>query len=532
MKTIEAVVKLIEQSGAGTIFGYPGESTLPFYTAVAEESKLKHIVPRCEKGAGYMADAYARISGKVGFLDSPVGIGTPLLTPALNEAFNSSIPLFVLTSGISYSKMEKWPTSQVEHKEMMAPFVKKSVRIEQPSRVGEIFNYLYNLSINGRPGPVHMEIPLDVMESECKEKPKVTIEKFRPAPSPRDIYICHQILKNAQRPIIVAGGGVHLSSAYASLHYFANLSRIPVATTLNGKGSFDERCPLSIGVIGSKGSLSANKILKEADLVIILGSKLGDKTTDAYTLFEGQKVVRVDISSQELARYSYPALKIQADCNVFLHSMLGVMNIGKLPKREEIIKKGKSRKVSPASIMRCINSTLDTDSIVAADASVSCGWAGAMLRTTGSRRNFIAPRGTGSIGYALPAMVGCKEAEPDSHVIGIGGDAGFTMSIQEMETVSRLRHDSNFVLLNDGDYGLLTKYMKEIYGKRSPLPKISVDYERIAEGFGWQYLSIERNSELEPRIFKRNDGPVLIDCKIDEKEYSPDFENTLRRRRK
>lgn len=550
MKTIEAFARLLEASGHETIFGYPGESTLPFYAAIKENTEIRHVMARCEKGAGYMADAYARVKNVLGFVDSPVGIGTPLLTPFLNESFNSSIPVFVFTSAISFSKIERWPTSHIEHPDMFKPFVKKTFRLEKSNRLQDAYSYLVRLSLSGRPAPVHLEMPLETMESEYREEnqnlpPEITCPQFPPALSIDDARTVTQTVENADFPMVIAGGGIHLSHAYSELREFVETNGIPVATTLNGKGAIEESHPLALGVIGSKGTKFANKLVEQADLVLVFGSKLGDKTTNAYTLFSRkQKIIRIDTSPEELARFDYTAFGYAADCRLALRQINSMMKKRRLRGDRPQVKKQLQEylseydsgglRVSPRAILKAINEHYPENAIMAADASVACGWAGVFFQAKKPGRSFIAPRGTGSIGYALPSMVGCKEAKPENKVIGFGGDSGFLMSMHEMETVRRLNHDSTFVLLNDNDVGLLTKFFREVFGKKKQiLPTFNApNYEKIGNGFHWETVTIERNSEIPDAIKQaiKSDGPLLLNAQINTNIYAPDFENTLIRK--
>ncbi len=550
MNTADAFAQFLEKSGHKTIFGYPGESTLPFYAAIKENTKIKHVMPRCEKCAGYAADAYARVANVLGFVDSPVGIGTPLLAPALNEAYNSSIPLFVFTSGIPFSKIEKWPTSHIDHTGFFKPFVKKTFRLEKQNRLVDACAHLSRLALAGRPGPVHLEIPLDVLEEEYNQNLEldfteyIASKQFPSAPRDEDILITIKELEKAEFPVILVGGGIHLSNAYHSLARFAEKTGIPVATTLTGKGAIAESHPLALGVVGSKGTKFANKIISQSDLILIFGSKLGDKATSAYTLFsKKQKIIRFDIAPEELSRFDYTFYNVCADSNQALQKLA---NAYKKPRHKTDLTKTRQEldaylseydspklSVSPRLILKEINRQTKNQ-ILCADASVSCGWAGAFYSSSKPGRTFLAPRGTGSIGYALPATIGAKEAKPHEKVIGFGGDSGLLMSIHEMETVKRLNQDNAFILLNDNDVGLLTKFMNEIYGKKKILPIFSnPDYEKISSGFGWDSITVTRNSEVPDAIKAayESDEPILINARIGAKPYAPDFENTLSRRK-
>lgn len=541
-KVIEALVEHLEESGARNAFGFPGESTLPLYESYKAREGIEHVMAGCERCAGYMADVYARLTNTIGIVDSPGGIGSPWLVPAICEAQNSSTPLLAIMSGVSTTRTEKWTTSESPQQEIFRPITRKNLRLENPDRLFDFLRILFSAARGRHQGPVVLEIPTDVMQERVQSVSNPATIRYpinRSVPADEDIVKAVEAIKASRRPIILAGGGVHSSQAYEAIREFAEKFNIPVATSINGKGAIDEMSDFSLGVVGNKGTTSANDFFRTRDLAIVIGSKLGDKTTDQYRLFpDGMPIVRIEVNSDEIGRNFDTEVTLIGDARETVRKLL----INSLPDffnedAVEAIRKIKvfvaqkyiqlelpDSPVCPSAIIREINARYDGNAVICADASVSSGWVGALGLSRGGKRNIITPRGTGSLGFGFPATLAAKIASPDMPVFGIGGDGGFAMSVHEIETACRLGLDVHYFVLNNGALSLLESHL-EASGTRNVLDKRhATDWEAIAKGFGAKSVTLRNNGEVAEYFDHLPQGPVIIQAMVNQDVVAPDFE--------
>ncbi|WP_030159898.1 thiamine pyrophosphate-binding protein [Streptomyces sp. NRRL S-244] len=536
----DVLVDALRAAGAESFFGLPGESTLPLYDAF-RRAGVRHVMARSETAAGYMADACARYTGRAAVADAPGGIGSPLLLPALHEAYNSSIPLVALTSGVPLGQEDRWPTAACRHQEMFRPCVKATVAVPDAARLPELAARAVRLAMRGRPGPVHLDVPSDVLADPAAAEPVVTDGPAAPPttsrtrPGPAALAQVVDLLTRARRPLLVAGGGVHLSGAYDQLAALTDAFRVPVATTFNGKGVISETHPHSLGVIGAKGSAGANAVAERADLVLWVASKAGDKST-GYGRLPGPDAVcvQLDIDEAELGRILSPRYVLHADAATALEDLAGALrasgwqgapawtgSTGALIDEPE-----GDAAPTPGRLIQAVERTCPPDTALIADASRACSWAGAHFRCRSAGRSVIAPRGSGSIGYALPAAIAAALVHPGRTVVGVGGDGGFALSCQEMETAVRIGARLVFVLLNDNAFGLLNRVASVGLGQADLLGSFApTDWTAVARGFGWQAHTVRDEASFE-RALKTGieaDRPTLLNVLLSSDAASPDF---------
>lgn len=538
-----AFADTLEHCQVTHVFGYPGESTLPIYSAI-QQTKISHIMAGTELSAGYMADAYARTTNKVGICDAPGGIGSPMLLPAAHECYNSSIPVVFVITSTAFRRRERWATSQCDTRSMFSSTVKAHFSIEVPDRIGELTARAITVAASGRPGPVLLEIEEDLLQKEAIVQ-KVSMSagtdfprvRYRPAAS--EVERASRLLLHARRPLIVAGGGVILSKAEDAIQLLTSKLGIPVATTLNGKGAISERSPLSVGTIGSKGSPVANQIAHKSDLIVWVGSKAGDKSTNYGQIpKKGTQIIQVDIDPEELGRVLPATCQICADAREALHDLCswfeappqgletnwaaceqdsGVFN----PSEREM-------SISTSQMIISIADVFDGTALVVADASRASSWVGAFYQPKMLGRSVLAPRGSGSIGYALPATIAAAMVNSDRQVIGIGGDGGFLMSCEELECARRYGVPLIFIVLNNNSLGLLNQVADKRWGSPNLIERFgNPDWESICRGFGCEAITVRSNEEFTGalRSFKRTSSrPLIMNALISEDEVSPDFQ--------
>ena len=530
----ETLANTFAHAGVTHVFGFPGETSLPLYIGMQKTSGIQHVLARCPRCAAYMAESYARVSGKLGICDAPGGIGSPFVTPALHEANNSSTPLLFLASGVDQHKKGRWTTSQCDQQHLFKAVTKATYLLDEAENTGKMLYEAMHTAITPRTGPVFFEIPADIFaaESSAKKLPKFSINypNYRISPDKKLLDEVVACLHRAKSPVIVAGGGVFLSKAVNEVQTLHATTGIPIATTLNGKGIVDEKNKNVLGVTGSKGSVEVNSYVQQSDCIVVLGSKLGDKSTNQYAWPRpGQTVIHVDADPKELKHLQEGYLPVLADIKVFVSELSELLKDWSikpivLPEKKIFWEEGATHQ-----LCQLITDILPEDSILVADASVASGWAGAAV-TFSKNQRLVNPRGSGSIGYALPAAIGASFARPDKKIIAIGGDGGFAISMHEMETAARYRLPIIYFLLNNNRLGLIDKHATALLkGKPVSDQFIDVEWCAIAQSMGWAATRIDSPRELKNLIplLSSIQKPLLIDYRISPNEMAPDFFITL-----
>ncbi|MFD8497339.1 thiamine pyrophosphate-binding protein [Amycolatopsis sp. NPDC059657] len=534
----DAVLGGLAAAGVRTVVGFPGETSLPLYLAAQRQDAIRHVMARCPRCAGYMAEAYARISGEVGVCDAPGGIGSPFTVPALLEAYNSSTPLVFVASGVSRTNAGRWTTGECAQQELFGAVTKDSVRVELPEDVAGHLVSAVHTAAAPRGGPVFVEIPSDVLAAPVADaRPASAVqEPLRAAPTAAAVALIADHVRTARSVVIVAGGGVHQGDAAAELRDLVAATGLPVATTLNGKGAVDERLPFAAGVTGAKGSFAANDFVRCADVVLAIGTKLGDKSTDKYRWpREGQVVVHVDSSPAELARRGHPSVPVLADAGEFCRALTGELAGYRYPGPLPVASPVFWDRGLTDHLCNRLSGELGEEDIVVADASVSSGWAGAAIRFSGGRQRLLTPRGSGSISYALPAALGAKLARPDARVFGIGGDGGLSIAMHEFETAVRNDLPITYFLLNNERLGLIDRHAVDLLGGGPVSAGFgSLDWQAIAAAFGWRGLRVGSGAELDAVWDEAvaGTGPTLVECVVPADEGAPDFIVTKQGERK
>lgn len=545
MRSSDAIVSLLIANEVEVVFGVPGDTSMSFHNAFEKYSdQIKYIACRDERHAAYMADTYARVSGKPGVVDVPSGGGLLYAIPGLSEATSSSIPIVCFSSDISMSSEGTGALTELKQIELTNSVTKWNSQIKIPSKIPHTINKAFRIATSGRPGAIHISIPEDVHEADYNFKEdelNYSAQKtFKNEPTKNDIDKTCELLSLASRPVVLAGGGVHLSGAYDELYYFARTFGIPVGTSINGKGSVAETSPQAIGVVGvNGGSDETNKIMKEADFVLVLGSKLNNVTTVAKSIFSNSPtIVQVDISEQMLDLNIRTDLSVMCDINSFLSHLNEKMNqtnknysdrMANWSNWYQTIIKEKFERVSnevqeetahvnPAKIIDLLNRYTDENSIFVIDAGTQNPYMASNFKIKEAGRKTVFDRGHGNLGYALSASIGAKYANPNAKVFSMFGDGSFAMSVGELETAVRHRLPIVFLHFQNNSYGWIKKLHQLYFEERY----IAVDFDpidgaKIAEGFGLKSLKIDCNEKLSEGLqwAINQDSPVFLDILIE-----------------
>lgn len=545
MNTAQVLVEMLKEYQVKHIFGVPGDTTMSFYDALyMARDEIQHIMARDERSAAFMADAYARLTHKPGVTEAPSGGGATYVVPGVAEAHGSSVPLIVFTSDVPVTDEGKGTLTAINQQRLLEAATKWSIVVKRPSMLPDAIRKAFRVATSGRGGAAHIVLPEDVLEEMCPapriyaEAPCCNYPSYRTqAPLSRLETMCDALLA-ARRPMIVAGGGVVLSGAWDELTQLAETLHIPVATTINGKGSINEMHAWSVGVIGGNGGRPyANQLLSEADCILYLGSKVNSLVTLSGSVPDPHKDVitlQIDADPAELGNNVPMTGAACGDIKESLAALLKLVagSVSSAPDRQwsmqtlakpadlfwsEVARQAACDDVplSPQRVIEELWWHTPDDVVIVADPGTMTPFTAAQFRTRRAGRSIVIPRAHGGLGYALPATVGAALARPHERVVGLVGDGSFGMSGTELATIAALRLPITLILFNNGSFGWIKMLQRLYYGRRY----LSVDFPNkmdaaaIAEAFGVRGVRITHSEQLVPAIQEAlaANEPVFID---------------------
>ncbi|MGD0804874.1 MAG: thiamine pyrophosphate-binding protein [Candidatus Bathyarchaeia archaeon] len=533
MNASKALMELLKGYGVGEVFGLPGETTLPWYKEWSSIPEVKHVMMRDERSATFAADAFARFSYRPGVCEGP-SVGATHMIPGVAEAYKASVPMLVFTSDIPLHYEKRNTLTGIDQTAMFVGITKESLTVTEASELPNIIRRAFRLATSGKPGPVHIRFPIDKQGEEIGD-PRLYIQKdfktypgHRPVAELAKISEALKVLGLAQRPVIVCGQGVLLSQAWGEVQVIAELFGIPVGTTINGKGSFPESHPLSIGVIGSRGGTAfSNKVINEADTIFYIGCSTDSTGTDMWrtpSLETQAKIIHLDISEAEVGN-NYPIeVALIGDAAATLRVMVEVAEkqekkVRKLPRIRVIQKEREDYDayvrglmlsndvpIHPLSFVKELGEALPKDYAIVQDVGIAAIYTSTFLKQSEAGRKMIFNYAMGSLGYAIPASIGARYARPNSVVVTLVGDGSFGFTAGELETVARVGGPNHIILFNNLSFGWIRAEWQLSYGKEYVDFATNfkpVDYLKIAEGFGLEATRVEKADDLGPTL-KRN----------------------------
>jgi acetolactate synthase-1/2/3 large subunit len=535
------LARILVQGGVGAVFGVPGGQTLPLYAAV-EEVGLQHVLMRDERSAACAADAYARLSGSVGFCDATVGPGVTNLVSGLAEAYGSSIPVVAIVADIrrdrAHLRRRAVASQALEQAALLAPVTKWVGRVETVDGLESVLGQALRVATSGRPGPVVLEIPEDVFAADAVEDAEYSnwgpedfsYPRFRSAPPPDVIEHAAELLAKADRPLILAGGGVTFSDASEAVRRLSEEQQIPIATSISGKGTADETSLLSAGVAGSFGTVQGNIALRAADVVLVLGCKLGSLTTHNWQLpSPDQVVIHVDVDGEELGRTGPVTLGIVSDVREAADAIADALNgrevngnwLDTLDDNSGVVQPDTAGAVAPHLLAGILGNELSEKDVLVCDASLSSGW-GAAFVPVRRPRSFIAPRGLAGIGWGGGGVIGARIATPsEQRMVLLTGDGAWGYCLSEFETAARLDLDLTYIVLNNAALGWITHIEQR---REQPLRSLfsDVDFSGVARAMGGEGSRVTNLEDFEEalQVGLSSSGPYLIDV-LSSQDASP-----------
>jgi acetolactate synthase-1/2/3 large subunit len=526
----DRLIGSLAAAGIDAVFGVPGGQTLPLYRA-ARETGFRHVLMRDERSASCAADAYARVRGQAGVCDATVGPGVTNLVSGLAEAYASSIPVLAVVADIrsdqGHLRRRSVASQAAEQSAILAPVTKWVARVERAAAFDDVFAHALRVATTGRPGPVALEIPEDVFTEAPPAETLViaghdaAFPRFRPALAGGDVERISALLSGADRPVLLAGGGVLASGASAALLAFAGTTGIPVATTIMGKGTIDERHELSLGVVGTFGCIRANAALIEADAVLVVGSKLDQLSTIGFRMpRRDQRIAHIDIDGEEIGRVTPVEIGALADARealIALTEHVAASGFSRharwfagLPADPET-RVGEGDGVAPDAVVKAISESFPSDATLVSDASLASGWVSRYFPAARAGRSILAPRGLAGIGWSGGAAIGAAAAS-GGRVVALAGDGAWGYAMAEVETAARMRLPITYVILNNASYGWVAH--TETERKLTELSHLGqADYAAAAAALGaraWRAHSIDEFAQRFGEAMT-TDGPTVVE---------------------
>ena len=540
MSGADALMDSLRRHGVDTIFGYPGGAILPIYDAVfkaEQEGWLKHILVRHEQGGTHAADGFARATGKVGVCFGTSGPGATNLVTGIATAQMDSVPLVVITGQVPRPAIGTDAFQETDIFGITLPIVKHSWVVRDPSEIAKVVAQAFLIASSGRPGPVLIDIPKDVGQEMFKYLP-VEPGSIKPlgfelpfAPEHKAISSALDLIENAEKPLLYVGGGVISSGAHETLAAIANRYQIPVTTTLMGKGAFDERDPLSVGMLGMHGTAYANFAVTECDLLIAIGARFDDRVTGKLDTFAPKaKVIHFEIDPAEINKNRVVEVSVLGDVGISLVKLLDLSNQRKTnPRTSQWLNKIKNWKnnfplitppkegeIYPQEVLIALRD-LAQDAYITTDVGQHQMWAAQYLLN--GPRQWISSAGLGTMGFGMPAAMGVKVALPKEKVICIAGDASILMNIQELGTIAQYKLNLKVIIINNHWQGMVRQWQESFYDERYSASNMSVgepDFISLSKAFGIEGIVISERENLIPQLQKalENEGPVLVNVNV------------------
>ena len=540
-----ALAEMLKLHNPAPMFGMAGFQLLPFYDAVRELG-LSHTLINDERSGVFISDAWARVTGRPGICDATLGPGATNLVTGLVESLNAGVPLIVLVGNSNRDHSWKNMTQEARQSEILAPAVKDLIRVERGLRIPELVRRAYSVATSGRPGPVVLDIPEDVAHGEFDylkddlyadpETQRIPAKRSRPGREA--VEKAAELVRNSDRPILLAGGGVHLSRAYDELLNFAEDFSVPVAQTLSGKGAIPCTHPLSVGLFG-RWSRIANDLIETSDCIMSVGCKMGEIATKRYALMpQDVPFIHLDIVAEEIGRTTATDVALWGDAAEGLRDLQECMSenakaqrdrrkvyVGEIEERMQAWRveadpryASTERPVNMARMVRELQNVMPVNGILVVDGGFAAHWTGLLYDSTRSGRSYIADRGLASIGYGLPGTMGAQLAAPDAPVVGITGDAGFNMVLGELETARRLGLGFTLAIVNNAASGYVKALQHNMYGARYQSSDLSeINYANVAGELGCHGIRVEDPEKLGDAFAEgiaNRDTPTIVDVVV------------------
>jgi acetolactate synthase-1/2/3 large subunit len=530
----QILVDTLIELGVDTMFGYPGGVVLPLFDKLYD-APINFIIPRHEQGGCHMADAYARASGKVGVILVTSGPGACNLTTGLATAMMDSVPLVAMTGQVRTELIGNDAFQEADTTGITRPITKHNVIVKDVRDLARTIREAFLIASTGRPGPVVVDIPLDVSVSQCSPAEQGHVKlpgyRIRKQGHARQIALAAHAINESKRPVLYVGGGVIIANATNEMRELAEKAHLPVTTTLLGLGSFDQSKPESLDMLGMHGSAYANYAVQECDLLIAVGARFDDRVTGRLKAFAPHaKVVHIDIDPASISKNVNVDIPVVGDAKLILTEMTKQVahkeraewfrKITDWKKRYPFRYDDSSENIKPQYVIEELSRQTEGKAIITTGVGQNQMWA-AQFYQYSSPRQFISSGGLGTMGFGLPAAIGAQVARPNETVIDIDGDSSFSMTLTELSTAVQFKLPVKVCILNNGYMGMVRQWQELFYNKRYSKSYLqNPDFAVLARAFGAEGISIDKKADV-PKAVKQmlaSKGPFVADFRIEREE--------------
>jgi acetolactate synthase-1/2/3 large subunit len=549
----EAAVRMLQLNGVRHIFGLCGDTSLPFYDALFQlDHGMTHVLSRDERHAAYMADGYARVTGRVGVCEGPSGGGATYIVPGLVESNESCVPVLGITSDVPVLSRGRYPLTELDQAALYRPLTKWNGTCDLAAQIPQVFRTAFRAMTTGRPGSAHICLPYDVMKQPVDvtdvwaQPGHGSYPAWRVGADPAAVVAAGDEILAARSPLFICGGGVISSGATGVLQDIAELLSVPVATTVTGKGSMAETHPLCVGVVGSNGGvIPTREVVQHADLVVFVGCRAGSTTTEHWRFPSREiPIVHIDVDPMVISANYRTTHGLVGDARLVLEALHAHLaaNIGKRVRTDVDAKalvararKAKfeafrarvedgERPIRPERVLAELHKVLPRDSIVVADPGTPCPYVSGYYEMIEPGRRFITNRAHGALGYSLAAATGAWHGRPSAKCVAMMGDGSFGMCVGELETLVRYKVPLLMIVFSNATFGWIKASQKASYGERYySVDFARTDNARIAEAYGVKSWRVEDPAQLGAVLKQaaEHGGPALVDVIAQSLEECP-----------
>ena len=539
----EAAVRMLQANGVRHIFGLCGDTSLPFYDALYRlDHGITHVLTRDERSAAYMADGYARVTGRPGVCEGPSGGGATYLLPGLVEANESSIPVLGITSDVPVLSRGRYPLTELDQQSLYQPLTKWNTVCDRAAQVPQAFRAAFRAMTTGRPGAAHIGLPYDVMKESLTAAdvwaqpghdrfPAWPYAAAQPA-----VAAAAEAILAARCPVFICGGGVVIANAMDALDRLASLLDAPVCTTVSGKGSLAETHPLCAGVVGANGGVvPTREVVQQADLVIFVGCRAGSTTTEHWkNPGRDIPIVHIDVDPSAISANYRTEHALVGDARLVLEALHAQVSAQRKPRARTdfdgraIVARARkakfdafdklaaetARPIRPERVLADLQRVLPRDAVVVADPGTPCPYVSAYYQIHEPGRTFITNRAHGALGYSMSAAAGAWYGRPGTKCVSLMGDGSFGFSVGELETVVRQKIPLLMIVFSNSSYGWIKASQKASYGQRYfSVDFARTDHARVAAEYGVRSWRVEDPDALRSALGEaaEHGGPALVD---------------------
>jgi len=532
MNGAQIVVEVLKKQGVEYIFGYPGGACMPIFDALVDAPELKIILVRHEQGATHMADGYAKSTGKTGVVLVTSGPGATNTVTGILTAHMDSVPLVILTGQTITPNLGKDAFQEADVFGVTMPVVKHSYLVRDVRDLSRIVKEAFHLASTGRPGPVLVDLPKDVVSVEWDENFSSELDlpgyKVQTSGSTESIKYVSELLSKSKRPLLYVGAGAVISGAAKQLKKLAEILQAPVTTTLLGKGAFSEMHPLSVGMLGMHGTAFANKAVVECDLIMAIGARWDDRITGKVSEFcPNATKIHIDIDPAEFGKIIQPEISVNGDAAKVLEELIPLVK--KLDTKEWLSKISEWKKKYPLKypkrgglraqhVLAELDRLTGSKAIISTDVGQHQMWAAQFCKSI-RERQWLSSGGAGTMGYGFPASIGAQLGNPEDLVVAVVGDGGFQMTMSELATAAIHKLPIKILIINNRYLGMVRQWQQLFFDNRESGVDMegNPDFVKVGEAFGVKGFHLRRAGDVTKVLKKAlayNDGPCIVEAEV------------------